>query len=368
MISIKTDNQKSEKNKSLYPKFPSWHQRENGKFKLSLKNEKDKGETEKEENNFNEENKELNKEKTLEFNDDFKEGMFVMTEWGPGKITSVNRSDKSCNVKIEDSTVPFPYDTLKASLNIYLCIVEKSKQYWGIINVQFTDTVKGIRIKIGRILNVHYSQVVILKSGKQLKSNDRTILDLELFEKDELLVVIKDEAEKRNIRFKSEKTANMMSGFNSICFESNEDIYLTGMDLYKNSQKNIYYEIKIMDAKKSIIYNEKNIQVDKYEKEADNLKKIRDNMSKKYEFERPILIKKKTVYEIQQNISYGEEGETFFLKEQIIGYSIDENKEWDKAELTFTAATGKASVYNKDNNMTSVNQGLISSLYYVFKI
>ena len=48
---------------------------------------------------------------------------------------------------------------------------------------KITDDLKG-KIKIGQILNVHYSQVILLKNGNQLRNNNRSILDLDLFEKE----------------------------------------------------------------------------------------------------------------------------------------------------------------------------------------
>lgn len=364
----KPPNTKKDGKKFLYPKFPSWHQKDSGNFKISSKKENEIDENIGTENNSLDKKKEIEKLDIVEFSDDFREGMFVMTEWGPGKVANVNKADKTCKIKIEDQTVSFPFDNLKASLNIFLCIVEKSKQYWGIVNVKFTDTVKNIRIKIGQILNVHYSQVILLKNGNQLRNNNRSILDLDLFEKEELLVVIKDESVKRFIRFKSDKIVNFNSGFNSISFTANEDILLLGMDLYKNTQIDIFYNIKIIGEKLNVLFEQKNIQVEKYEAEEEGSKKSRDNLVKKYEFELPILIKKNIVYEIQQIISYDEMKEgNFNLKGQYIGYSVDENSYWDQAEFNFIESKGIQIIYNKNNNMTSVNQGLIPSLYYIFK-
>lgn len=337
--------------------FQKWHKNDDGIYYLS-NNENSKN---KEKNESKEDNEKNSKKvNILELCDEYKSGMFVMTEWGPGKISSVNLEEKTCKVKIEDQECPFPFDTIKTSLNLCVCIVDKIKTYWGLINIQFTDTVKSLRIKIGNILNVHFSQVIIVKGGQKLKNNDSSILDLDFFEKDKILVVIKDETEKRFFRFKTDKTLNLNSGFNSISIKASDDIFITGFDLYKNSQKDIIYEIKIFDYKKNIIFDEKNIIVEKFDKKDFSLK------YKKYELENFIFIKKNTNYEIQQIITYEglHDKVKFYLKDQIIGNSLDNEKSWDHTIISVSEVNSKE---NKQKNMTSVYQGLIPSFYYSFK-
>ena len=68
---------------------------------------------------------------TLDLTDNFTLNSIVMTEWGSGKITSINKDQQIVKINIEGQEIEYPIIGLTPFLQIYVCIIQKSNIKWS---------------------------------------------------------------------------------------------------------------------------------------------------------------------------------------------------------------------------------------------
>ena len=299
-----------------------------------------------------------NKKEILDLSDNFKINSIVMSAWGPGKITYVNKDLHKVKLRIEDEEQEFDFSALNPFIQIYICIVNENNIKWTLLKFNLSDTCYIIRNKIGNLLNIHSSRVLLIHRGYKIKDYNKTIFSLGLFEKDELLCVIREPIEYFKYRFKSFIKSNSNSGLNSISLKTNKNIIVTGVAFYKNDTFDINYELIIKDNEGVIIYEDDNIFVTKKEVIVDNYKK--ETFMVKYKLKNEIIFEGYKCYEIQQNIINNN------IKEQYIGNQLSENLA-DENGVIISFIETKMNKINIKDNSTKVDQGLIPGIYYSFK-
>lgn len=300
----------------------------------------------------------------IDFSEKVKKDSIVNTEWGPGRVKSVNKENKTCLVEIESNEVSFPILSVNPSINIYGCIIDKMKTHWMLMKINFNDTALSIKQKIGKIFQVHHSQILLIHSGYVVTENV-SVFDMGLFEKDDILIVIKDKKEFSFKRFKSVKIISQSSGFNSISLKFSDNIILTGLGFYKSPNSDTHYELIIKDNDSNVMLSIQNIVVKKMEKDV-NTNNI-DKLTVKYKIGEEIVFYKDKIYEIQQNVNmYSRSDETNFLS-QCVGYQSQDGYN-SKNGLKITFYDSKLNDDDGKENMSSPSTGKIPIIYYTFKV
>ena len=350
--------------------LPIWKQRANGTHYLEspfVQNSNNKANIIPSASEIQENNDKANEKinDIIDFSERIKKDIIVNTEWGPGRIKSVDKENKTCLIAIESDELSFPIMSVNPSLNIYACIIDKLKTHWMLMKVNFSDTALSIKQKIGKLYQVHHSQIVLIHSGYVVTDN-KSVFDMSLFEKDDILVVIKDKKEFSFKRFKSVKIITQSSGFNSVSLKVSDNIILTGLGFYKSTNSDTHYELIIKDTDNNVMLSIQNILVKKMEKDVDtnNI----DNVTVKYKIGEEIIFYKDKIYEIQQNLNmFSRPGESNFLS-QCVGYqSQDGYNSKNGLKITFLDSKLKDNDIGKEN-MSSPSTGKIPIIYYTFKI
>ena len=364
MISIKTEQPSNIRNKFL----PLWKQHPNGTHSLESPYANNNTINTIKENSIKKgkETEEKKGDDFIDMSEKIKKDAIVNTEWGPGKIISVDKANQTCKIKIENEELSFPLMSVNPSLNIYACIIDKSKTNWAMLKVTFQDTSLSIKQKIAKMYQVHHSQIILIHAGVVISDN-KGVFDIGLFENDDLLIVIKDKKEFAFKRFKSIIINTQNSGYNSIFVKANDNIILTGIGFFKNTSTDVYYELIIKDSEKNVLYTAQNILV----KNLGNIIDMSsiDNLIVKYKLGEEVVFNKDKVYEIQQNLNvYSSNSLNQELHAQCIGYqTVDGYNAENGLKLTFTESSNTTNENGKQN-MTSVTMGMIPALYYAFKI
>lgn len=367
MISVQTQQTSNIANKLL----PLWKQRPNGTHCLESPYANNN------QSNSNKDNSNSSMKKSsgnaqekvndfIDLSEKIKKDAIVNTEWGPGKIISVDKANQTCKIKIENEELSFPLMSVNPSLNIYACIIDKSKTNWAMLKVTFQDTSLSIKQKIAKMYQVHHSQIILIHGGVVISDN-KGVFDIGLFETDDLLIVIKDKKEFAFKRFRNVKIINQNSGYNSIFIKANDNIILTGVGFFKNTNSDVYYELIIKDSEKNVLYTAQNILVKKPGKSIDT--NSIDKLIVKYKLGEEVVFDKDKVYEIQQNLNiYSGISSNQGLHSQCIGYqTVDGYNPENGLKITFIESTNSTNENGKEN-MTSVTLGMIPALYYTFKI
>ena len=137
--------------------------------------------------------------KILNNTERIKQETFVMTEWGIGKVTKI--VDDIATVLIEGNPVEFHKETLTTSLPIYLCILCKDNTYWIDLIIEFFYNISILKSKIAQFMKCHHSQIIIIHKGVKVDKKNLSLMEMGIYERDILLVVIKDPQELNIIRY-----------------------------------------------------------------------------------------------------------------------------------------------------------------------
>ena len=299
----------------------------------------------------------INNNDTLDLSENVQLNSIVMTEWGPSKITYINKEQQIVKLKIEDSEIEYPFEALNPFLSIYICIIHENNIKWSLIKISLNETCYSIKNKIGKMLNVHPSRVILIYNQKKITDYNISIFNLSLYEKAEFLSVIREPVEYCRFRFKNCDKKNFNSKFNSILVKTNMNVLITGIAFYKNELNEIYYELIIKDNNKNIIFEDDNIFVSKKNEKDDNSKK--ESYMEKYNLNKDIIFERNKIYEIQQNF-------TTNIKEQYYGNQPFDNYA-DENGVIFTFYKTEMNGENIIENSTQIDQGLIPGIYYSFK-
>jgi len=147
----------------------------------------------KSEESFNDSNQK--KKSILDLTEDFRIGMMIMSDWGPGKVVSVNKATKKVVLNIEGQERTFDMIELHSALQIYIHVYFKKKDLSDkrvIISasVLLDDTIEQLKKKIADIFGGDENKVIIVHGGNKLTDNKLKIYQSGIFYLDTLLVVI----------------------------------------------------------------------------------------------------------------------------------------------------------------------------------
>ena len=148
----------------------------------------------KKKDSFEDSQKELNNN-VLDLTDNFKVDMMIPSDWGPGKVVSIDKEAKRVVLRIEGNEQAFDMFELRSYLLVYIHVYLKdlnNKDRRIIIcgNICLDDTIAKIKIKIAGIFNVESKKVIIVHKFKKLTNDNQKISECEVFSQDTLLVVI----------------------------------------------------------------------------------------------------------------------------------------------------------------------------------
>lgn len=297
-----------------------------------------------------------NKNEILDMSENLKLNSMVNTEWGPGKIILINKEAQIVKIRIEGQEQEFPFNSINPFLQIYVCIISENKIHWSLLKIALGENLYYIKNKIGNMYKVHPSRVLIIHAGKKIKDYSVNIYNLGIYEKDELLVVIREPVQFSKFRFKNLIKSNNNSGINSIRVKSTKNIIVTGIAFYKNDMFDVNYEL-IIKNNNNILY-EDDIFVPKRDSPVEIKKE--ETYIVKYYLNKEIIFEENQFYDIQQNILNNN------IKEQYIGIQLSENLV-DENGVIITFIETQINKKNIKDNSTKVDQGLIPGIYYSFK-
>lgn len=131
----------------------------------------------------------------LDLTENFKVDMMIPSDWGPGKIVSVNKNTKKVVLKIEGMEHTFDMIELRPYLQIYIHVFFKDKDLKDkrIIlssNVFLDDTVGKIKRKIAGFFKSDENKVILSLKGVKLTNNNQKLSECGIFSQDNMLVVI----------------------------------------------------------------------------------------------------------------------------------------------------------------------------------
>ena len=131
----------------------------------------------------------------LDLTDNFKVDMMVPSDWGPGKVISVNKNNKKVVLRIEGNEQEFDMFELHSHLSVYIHVFFKDlnlKDRKVIIcgNIFLDDTIGRIKQKIAGIFNADEKKVIIVHKFLRLTNDNQKISECGIFSQDTLLVII----------------------------------------------------------------------------------------------------------------------------------------------------------------------------------
>ena len=130
-------------------------------------------------------NKKEAKEKahTLDLTDQFQIDAIVATDWGPGKVISVDRDNKKIRVRIEGEEQEFNMFEVRTSNQVNIYIYYKNLQYQDKINIFLitifsSETVLDVKKRIAKFMGVNADNVILVNNNIQLNKNDRKFSEI----------------------------------------------------------------------------------------------------------------------------------------------------------------------------------------------
>ena len=121
--------------------------------------------------------------------------MIVPSDWGEGKVVSVDKVNKKVVLKIEGVEKEFSMLELRPYTVVYAHIYLKDKN--GIdkriilsLNLLMDDTIGKIKKKIAGIFNVDDKNIIIVHEFLKLTNNNQKVSESHIYGKTGLLVII----------------------------------------------------------------------------------------------------------------------------------------------------------------------------------
>lgn len=289
-------------------------------------------------------------ERIMDNTDKLKLDKYVITEWGLGKI--IKKENQLVTVDIYGNPAEFPESAIKLNYSITVLVLIGDGSLLLDLKVDSSTTISKFKKKIAEIVNSHASLIVLVHSGRKVE-NEKSILELGIYDKDSFMAIVKDPSETVISRggnlFLNSKFSN---NFNAIKFKCDEDVVLTGLGLYRNESSDVYYDILVYEENENVqhlVFNEKKILVLRKNKEGDEIFKYAISH---------LEIKKNRFYQIHQNILNTD------VSSQYSGIGFVKEVESQKSQIKFTFFECNL---NAKMNGTNTERGLVPSLYYMIK-
>jgi hypothetical protein len=130
-------------------------------------------------------NKKESKEKshTLDLSDQFQVDAIVSTDWGPGRVISVDKINKKVRVKIEGEEQVFNWFEVRTSAQVNVFIYFKNLDLQDKTNIFMTnlssgETVLDVKKKISKYMGVSTDNVILVHNFLKLTRNDQKLSEL----------------------------------------------------------------------------------------------------------------------------------------------------------------------------------------------
>ena len=142
-----------------------------------------------------EETKSSKDKNVLDLSQPFKVNMIVSSDWGPGKVVSVNNNTHKVLLKIEGVDKEFDMFGLHPYMQVYIHVVYKNlnkedKRVTISLDIFMDDTIGKIKKRIANIFKTEESKVFLIHNFEKLENNNQKISDCSFFDQDNILVII----------------------------------------------------------------------------------------------------------------------------------------------------------------------------------
>ena len=134
-------------------------------------------------------------ENILDLSDQYQVNTIVSTDWGPGKIVSVDRIGKKVVVKIEGEEKEFNMHELRTKTQIMVHIYFKNldlldKRIIFLTNISAGDTVLDMKKRVANILGTSADCITLVHGGFKMTSNNQKFSEVGFYDNDNLLAVV----------------------------------------------------------------------------------------------------------------------------------------------------------------------------------
>jgi hypothetical protein len=290
-------------------------------------------------------------ERIMDNRDKLKIDKFVITEWGLGKI--IKKDNQIITVDIYGNPAEFPESSIRLNYSITVLVLINEASFLLDIKVDSSTSIKRFKKKIAEIVNSHSSLIVLVHSGRKVE-DEKSILELGIYDKDTFMAVVKDPSETLVSRGGNTiLNSKYSNNFNAVKFKCDEDIILTGLGLFRNEASDVYYDLLIYEERNGVphlIFNEKKVLVLRKNKEGDEIFKYAISH---------INIKKNGLYQIHQNII----GSDISSHYSGIGFVRDIESKKSGIKFMFYDCDLTSKI-----NGSSIEKGFIPSIYYKINI
>ena len=123
----------------------------------------------------------------VDFSDQFQLNTMIATDWGPGKIVSINKQEKKVTLQIEGQEQVFNMNELRINNQILIHIYFKNmdlldKKIMYLMNVSASDTVLDMKKRIAKILGTTENCVTLIQDNNKIKNNDKKFSEIGFFD------------------------------------------------------------------------------------------------------------------------------------------------------------------------------------------
>ena len=131
----------------------------------------------------------------LDLSQIFKVNMTVSSDWGPGKVVSVNNNTHKVVLKIEGVDKEFDMFGLHPYMQVFVHVIYKNlnkvdKRVSISLDIFMDDTIGKIKKRIAAIFRTDDSKVYLIHNFEKLDNNNQKISDCSFFNQDNILAII----------------------------------------------------------------------------------------------------------------------------------------------------------------------------------
>ena len=123
----------------------------------------------------------------VDFSDQFQIGITVATDWGPGKIISINKQEKKVRLKIFDQEQVFNMHELRVNNQIIVHIYFKDmnlidKKIMYLMTLSASDTILDMKKKIAKILGTSEDRVTLIQENNKITTDNKKFSEIGFYD------------------------------------------------------------------------------------------------------------------------------------------------------------------------------------------
>ena len=123
----------------------------------------------------------------VDFSDQFQIGITVATDWGPGKIISINKQEKKVRLKIFDQEQVFNMHELHVNNQIIVHIYFKDmnlidKKIMYLMTLSASDTILDMKKKIAKILGTSENRVTLIQENNKITNDNKKFSEIGFYD------------------------------------------------------------------------------------------------------------------------------------------------------------------------------------------